>query len=79
MTGPLDALGQPLRVGDAVAYVSRHGSSVYITHREIIEISPVTAMHPNYRWAIRLAPQSKFMSPPVRPYNLVKIAQKGTV
>ena len=76
MSGPKDAVGQPLIVGDHVVHVSRHGSSVSLTRREIIEISAVTAMHPNHRWLIRLAPLSKHMSPPVRPYNLIKIAKE---
>lgn len=32
---PGDALNQELNVGDTVAYVSRHGSSVYIRRRTI--------------------------------------------
>lgn len=74
MSGPKDAIGQELFVGDYVAHVSRHGSSVSIKRRKIIEISAVTSLHPNYAWLVRLSPLADGMSPPVKPYNLVKVS-----
>lgn len=73
MSGPLDAVGQPLRVGDQVAHVTARRSLVNIQRREIIEISGVPFGHPAYRWLIRLSPQTRRMNPPILSYNLVKI------
>lgn len=61
-----DAVGQPLAVGDHVAHMRGTSGGVAATRRVIQAIE-------EGGW-LRLVPLSKYRSPPVNPYNVIRIA-----
>jgi len=83
MTKALDAVGQEVRVGDTVAYLSQYGKSLSVRLRTVLELLPPHAEQamfapkvgrPPIYWRAHLTPLSTVSKPgAVKLRNCIKV------